>query len=232
MVSKRIRRRDALGTSRHRWHCLPRRSTSIPAQRCDRRADSVADRVGAHESRSMRDRTGSSAPCSKPLLFLFSALLGLAAPAVAQQRTQPDSIRLDSIRRAAGDSLHVVADSVKPPPVLVKHAAGFSVDYGGSAWEWTRDQLLLSHAITLGELMREIPSIAAVRTGLFLQPDLIAPFGETRGSVQVLLDGYELDPLTEASVDFARIELANLNHVRVERRLDVTRIELQSLEPT
>jgi hypothetical protein len=126
----------------------------------------------------------------------------------------------------------VLADSVKPPPILVKHAATFTTNFGGTVREWTRDQLLLEGALTLGELLEQFPSIAPIRSGLFLQPEAGASMGQTRSGLQVVLDGYEIDPLSEGSIDLARIELANLNYVRIERRLDVTRVVLATLEPT
>src|SRR5690606_28523269 len=38
------------------------------------------------------------------------------------------------------------------------------------------------------------------------------------------LDGYQLDPVTEASVDLTKIELVNVAKLRIERRLGLLRI--------
>jgi hypothetical protein len=55
------------------------------AQRRDRRADSIADRVGAHESRSMKLSVGFGAWRSRPSTVALIAGLCLSAPAAAQR---------------------------------------------------------------------------------------------------------------------------------------------------
>lgn len=174
-------------------------------------------------------RTGLALPV-KPffLLLLFSS----TTQAAGQQRPRPDSVALDSLRRARQDTAQVVADSLRPPAIIVKHARGSQVNLADAVWEWSSDDLLREGAITLTDLLQRIPGVTPFRSGLFLQPEMAGPFGQTRGRIEILLDGYLLDPLTESSYDFARIELAQLRRVRVERRLDVTRIELSSLEAT
>jgi hypothetical protein len=180
----------------------------------------------------MKLPSGFGAFRPKPSTVVLIACVCLSAPAAAQQRTLPDSLRQDSLRRARGDTTRVLADSVKPPPILAKHAVTFDTDFGGTVREWTRDQLLLEGAITLGELLDQFAGQSPIRSGLFLQPEASTSIGQTRPGVQVLVDGYELDPLSEGSLDLARIQLASLNAVRIERRLDVTRIVLNTLEPT
>ncbi|HSL71327.1 MAG TPA: Plug domain-containing protein [Longimicrobiales bacterium] len=188
----------------------------------------------------MSCRVGFDRLWSKPVFFFCAAFLVVVPPLTAQQRPPPDSLRQDSLRRARQDSLRragqdttqVVADSLKPPPILAKHIRPFSATLGGTVREWTRDDLLLEGAMTLGDLLQQIPGITTLRSGLFLQPEAVAILGQSRGGLQIVLDGYELDPLTEAASDLSRIELVHLNHVRVERRLDLTRIELSTLEPT
>ncbi|MEX2283508.1 MAG: Plug domain-containing protein [Gemmatimonadota bacterium] len=159
----------------------------------------------------------------KPLLLMFLWLIA-SNPANAQVR--PDSIRRDTAR----DSARVIADSAKPPLIIVKHSAGTPAGFATAVWEWNHTDLLREAAVTLTDLLQQLPGMAPFRVGLFLQPEVISPLGQTRGRIQIWLDGYELDPLTEASYDLSRIELANLERVRVERRLDLTRIEITTLE--
>jgi hypothetical protein len=164
---------------------------------------------------------------TKPFLFLLLVLV--CRPAAGQQRTVPDSLARDSLKRAQPDSAQ--ADSVLPPPIIVKHPIGSLASPGLGVWEWTSEDLLREGALSLSDLLQRIPGGIPIRTGLYLQPEIAAPFGQTRGRIEVLIDGIALDPLTEATVDLSRIELAQLRRVRVERRLDVTRIDLSTLEP-
>lgn len=161
--------------------------------------------------------------------FAVLAALLVALPASAQV-IRPDSIRRDSTVRR--DSTQVIADSAQPPRIIVKHTRGAGAGFGAAIWIWERDDLLREGALTLSDLLQQIPSVLPFRTGLVSQPEIASAFAQTRGRVQVFLDGYELDPLFESTLDLARIELANLERVRVERRLDLTRIDLSSLEPS
>jgi hypothetical protein len=174
-------------------------------------------------------RSGFGRTLPLPVLLLVSTLAFLHAPLSAQIRR--DSVA-DTTRRPSQDSLKVIADSLKPPPILVKHPARGAASFGLGIWEWNREQILLDPALTLTDLLQHISAIAPYRAGFLLQPEVASGFGHTRGRVQVLLDGYEFDPLLEATPDFSRIALAQLEHIRVERRLDLTRVELTSLEPT
>src|SRR5262245_42220903 len=184
--------------------------------------------MGSQASKRMILRTdGFAHQHTKPFLFLLVLLV--CSPAAAQQQTPPVSVALDSLRRAHPDSAQ--ADSVPPPPIIVKHPTGSLASPGLGVWEWNSEDLLREGALSLTDLLQRIPSATPIRTGLYLQPEIAAPFGQTRGRIEVLLDGIALDPLTEATVDLSRIELAQLRHVRVERRLDVTRIEISTLEP-
>jgi hypothetical protein len=86
-------------------------------------------------------------------------------------------------------------------------------------------------AVTLGELMRRIPGVNVTRIGLYLQPELASATGGTANRLEVWLDGYVLDPLLESSVDLTTIELAQIDNVRIERRLGMIRVFLESMQP-
>ena len=51
-------------------------------------------------------------------------------------------------------------------------------------------------------------------------------FGQTRGRIQYEIDGYVLDPMDAGTYDIARVEMINIAGLRVERRLDVTRVKI------
>jgi hypothetical protein len=172
-------------------------------------------------------RTRFSWQCSQILVPFLLCLL--AAQTTAQQRPRPDSLARDSAR---ADSAEVAKDSLRPPPILAKHPIGLRASAAVGVWEWSADDLLREGAVTLTDLLQRIPGATPYRGGLYVGPEVVAPFGHTRGRLEVFLDGYQLDPLTEASFDLSRIELAQMSRVRVERRLDVTRIDLVTLEAT
>lgn len=171
-------------------------------------------------------RSGFGRALPRPMLLVAAALVIHSSPLAAQN---PPPTRTDTL---AQDSAKVIADSVKPPAIIAKHATGSAPSFGAAVWEWSREQLLLEGALTLTDLLQQIPGLTPYRAGLALQPEIASIFGHTRGRLQIVLDGYELDPLLEATTDLTRIELAELERVRVERRLDVTRIELTTIEPT
>ena len=157
------------------------------------------------------------------LAVLFSliapALLHGQEPADTTQRPRPDTLQ------------QVVQDSVRPIPQLAMHFLGPAMQLSNGVWEWDQDALLLETTMTLADLLERIPSINIIRTGLQLQPEAATAFGGTANRVEVWLDGFILDPLTESSVDISKIELANLSRVRIERRIGLIRIHLETLVP-
>lgn len=168
-----------------------------------------------------------------------AALLGsllLAGSAVAQEPpvrpprdtlARPDTLAPDT---ALADSLQQAADTV-PPPRFSAILAPPPPSVAGNVFYWDRDALLREAALTIGDLLEHVPGITVLRAGLFQQPEAAGAFGQTRGRVEVVLDGFVLDPLTTSTLDLATIELAQLAELRVERRLDLTRIHLTTLEP-
>ena len=166
---------------------------------------------------------------SRAKLIVVVLLLLSTVKAAGQQRPPRDT----TTQRPPGDTTQVAKDTIKPPPpILARHVSVTATGPATGVWEWTSEDLLREGAITLTDLLQQLPGVLPIRTGLFLQPEVGGPLGQTRGRIQIFRDGYELDPLTESSVDLSRIELADLRHVRVERRLDLTRIDLLTLEPT
>src|SRR5690606_15381270 len=98
-------------------------------------------------------------------------------------------------------------------------------------WTWDRTDLLASGALTLTDLLERIPGVTGVRYGFIGLPETAAAMGGAAGSIELVLDGYALDPLGAAALDLSRIELAELGRVRVERRLGFLRVEVESLSP-
>ena len=142
----------------------------------------------------------------------------------------PDTLAVDSMA-ALADTLAVPADTI-PPPSFRAILGGPPPIVGANVFAWDRDALMLEAALTLGDLLEQVPGVTLLRDGLFLQPEAATAFGQTRGRIEVVLDGFILDPLTTSTLDLATLELAQMSELRVERRLDVTRIVITTIEPS
>lgn len=159
---------------------------------------------------------------------LIMLLFWLLVPAAASRAQEP----ADTTPRPRPDTVQqVVQDTVKPIPQLALHFLGPAAQLSNGVWQWDQSALLLEATTTLADLLERIPSINIIRTGLQLQPEAATAFGGTANRVEVWLDGYILDPMTESSVDLSKIELANLASVRIERRIGLIRIHLETLVP-
>jgi len=163
-----------------------------------------------------------------PAVFLLSALCFFQSTVFAQVRRDTTAARPDT---AVTDTLFA-EDSVVPARVLVQHARGPEASFATAVWEWDREDLLRESALTLFDLLQRVPGLLVFRAGYVLQPEAASLYGGTRNDYEILIDGYMLDPLVEPTYDLSRIELVELNHVRVVRRLDVTRIEIQTYAAT
>jgi len=164
------------------------------------------------------------------LLLLFTFVFKSTASAQVRPRGDTTAVRPDTVR---ADTTGFAVDSVQPARVLVRQAEGPRPSFANAVWEWNREDLLREGVLSLGELLqRNLPGLLVYRAGTLLQPEAASPYGGTRNSYEVFLDGYQLDPLVEPTFDLSRIELVELSHVRVVRRLDVTRIELRTYAAT
>jgi hypothetical protein len=150
--------------------------------------------------------------------------------ALAQEPTPPPR---DTTRVPAADTTlaqqPVFQDSVRPIPQLVQHFFAPALGLSDGVWEWDQSAFLLESSTTLSDLLERIPSIATIRTGLLVQPEAAAAFGGTANRLEVFVDGYQLDPLLESSIDLSKIELVHFAHVRIERRIGLIRIYIQTI---
>jgi hypothetical protein len=167
--------------------------------------------------------------------LLFSLCLPTATYAQDPIRITGDTTRAaaerDSLIRV--DSMRVadaVRDSLRRafPDLPQAGTPGFAA----GVWEWDRAAILREAAITVGDLLRRIPGMTALRAGGYVQPEAVTAFGQTRGRIEFELDGYVLDPLQASTYDVAAIEMINITSLRVERRLDVTRVRITTATPT
>lgn len=174
-----------------------------------------------------RHRLGRALPTAVAVGCLL--LAGRWAPAAAQVRDTvpppPDTTQQPPPQ---------AADSLQPPPQfpMLNAPPGAQQGWGADVWVWDRDALLGEPAVSLGDLLRQIPDLMVLRPGLYLQPVAATAYGGTAPQLRIEIDGYVLDPLTTASYDLSQIELAQLEEVRVERRPDLIRIRLRTATPT
>jgi hypothetical protein len=93
-------------------------------------------------------------------------------------------------------------------------------------WEWDREALLASSAMTLHDLLSFVPGVTMVRGGDLGTPVAITAFGAGGGQVRVFLDGVEDAPLEGGVVDLQQVGLTGLERVRIERGVGEIRIHL------
>lgn len=120
----------------------------------------------------------------------------------------------------------LVAEAI---PRIARAPHGVRAGFGRGVWEWTGDELQDVRAITLAELLDEVPGVTLLRGGDHGQPTTATAFGMGPERIRVFRDGMELPPLDGGGVDLSRVGLAALESVRVERRAGELRIELRTL---
>ncbi|MFP3947335.1 MAG: TonB-dependent receptor plug domain-containing protein [Longimicrobiales bacterium] len=96
-------------------------------------------------------------------------------------------------------------------------------------WEWDREELLGTRAITLSELLEEIPGIVPLRAGDAGMPRSASFLGSGGGGVRVFRDGIEFLPMEGSVPDLSRISVSDVESVRVVRRGEGLEIHLRSL---
>jgi len=173
--------------------------------------------------------------------FLAPALLAVLFASTAQgqeppRRPPPDTLaQRDTLAAdttaALADSLRQAAADTVPPPLFSALMGGPPPSVGATVFSWDRDALQREAALTVGDLLEQVPGITLLRAGLFQQPEAATAFGATRGRLEVVMDGFVLDPLTTSTLDLGTLQLAQISELRVERRLALTRIILTTLEP-
>jgi hypothetical protein len=156
--------------------------------------------------------------------------------------TPPDTVARDTVvvdtAGAAADSVGMVrdtvaaADTLRPVDVVHRFPRGAAPSWRAGVWEWDRAALHASGATTLTDLLEGIPGVHALRFGLDANPEALNAWGMGGGRLEVVLDGFVLDPLDAGTFDLSRLELAAVEGVRVERRAGRLRIEVETIAPT
>ncbi|MCL7970717.1 MAG: Plug domain-containing protein [marine benthic group bacterium] len=112
---------------------------------------------------------------------------------------------------ASESAFQQIVEELRPP------AEGWS----WSTYEWDRETILRSNAMTLQDLLAEmVPGYTTLRTTWFGGPHYALQGAIGPGFLSVSMDGRELTTLDAGQVDLTRIALAGVESVRVRRRAD------------
>ncbi|HKJ03727.1 MAG TPA: Plug domain-containing protein [Longimicrobiales bacterium] len=169
--------------------------------------------------------------------IVVAAVLALALAGSARAQVRPDSTRAvpqpprpdslvaDSLARQ--DSI-AAADSVfyNLPRVGGDRAVGW--DQG--VWEWAYEELLTQGAVTLAELVAEVPGVTTLLGGDYGNPVGFTAFGLGGGRLRIFRDGFEVMPVEGGVPDLARVGLVGIRSVRLERNPGEIVIRMESLE--
>lgn len=142
---------------------------------------------------------------------------------LARDSIRADSVAAEVIRKRAAR----LADTIKAP------LARFPVAPSTEAMRplrWTREEILQTGAMSLGELLEEVPGLTGYRTSWLPSPHQAAFLGDFR-RVRVFLDGLELDALDARAngvTELSDMSLIALDEVQVERAAGEVRVWLTS----
>jgi len=161
------------------------------------------------------------------LCFSLAWTSALAAEGAAKVRV---------VQQVTVDSLDAEQDTTEVEPFVPRNLTArpepIPVGWASGVWEWDTEALRSTRAITILELLQEVPGVVPLRAGDYGQPASATAFGSGAGRVRLYLDGIEMPPLDGGVVDLARTGLAGLDRVRVERRPGELRVHLFPLEFT
>lgn len=161
--------------------------------------------------------------------------MGVAAQAQDPPPTPPPAAA-DTLRPAPapGEAVPLPpVDSVPADTVKAAFAVGErprAPELRGQQYVWDRERIFVTGALTLAELVSELPGATALRSGYLLAPTATNWYGDP-GRVRVFLDGVEMDPLDRrlgGSIDLATIPLWSLEEVAAERTAGELRLHLRS----
>jgi hypothetical protein len=95
---------------------------------------------------------------------------------------------------------------------------------------WTREELFAAGALTLGELLAQVPGVTLMAAGFMLAPATLAWHGDP-GAVRVFVDGVEREELTPRNggvTDFALLPLWTLEHIALEETAGELRVHVRT----
>jgi hypothetical protein len=125
------------------------------------------------------------------------------------------------------DSLKVKRDSIKPPIGRFADPATYEI---GPQYEWNREQLFATGALTVVDLLDRIPGVTTYRSGWLATPQT-ATYNADFRRVRIFYDGVELDALdntTGGLLDLSTVQLWTLEHLSIERTASELRLYMRT----
>ena len=173
-------------------------------------------RAGSSEARAPRPRPRVGAFVRSGAL-LWVLIVARAGDVSAQEPR--DTLRPDTLGPAL-DSLAQVRDTTSADTIfynLPSLEAGAPDGWRPGVWSWDHTDIMVSGANTVAELVAEVPGILTLLGGDYGTPVTLSAFGGGGGGVRVIRDGFEVVPLAGGVPDLARVGLAGIRRVRLDR---------------
>ena len=126
-----------------------------------------------------------------------------------------------------GPAPPVVRDSLKDPLAHSELPANVTL---GSTVRWTRDSLFATGALTLADLLENLPGVGVYHAGWIAAPATAAYMGAFR-HVRVFMDGMEyrvLDPRAGGVLDLTQINLWSAEEVAIEQTATEIRVHMRT----
>ncbi len=168
-------------------------------------------------------------------LIRWSAHLGLATgvffgadSGVLAQVVVPPASEVPVPPKPAADTTAVPkADTIQPP---FGRSVGPRTADIGPQYEWDREEMFASGALTVADLIDRMPGAIGFRSGWLASQKFAAVNGDLN-RIRIYYDGIEmdnLDPRNGALLDLTTIELWSLEHVLIERFANELKVHLRS----
>lgn len=161
--------------------------------------------------------------------FLWLGLLAgaLAGSLAGAQVVVPPATEVPVPPKPSADSAAPRADTIQPPfsRVTPPRSAGI-----GPSYEWNREELFASGALSVADLLELVPGTTSFRTGWLASPKLVGVDGDF-SRLRIFYDGLEmdnLDPRNGSLLDLNLVQLWTLEHVSFERLANELRVHLRS----
>jgi hypothetical protein len=140
----------------------------------------------------------------------------------------PDTAQVPEALEDEAEPVPEVPDTLRLPP-----RAAWTPPPGAASGSriWEGDDLLDTRALTLAELLDQVPGMVPARGGDYGSPVAVGGFGLGGDRIRVFRNGIEFLPLNGGTPDLARIGLATVGKVRVDRWPGEVRVFLQSRLP-